>query len=57
VPGREIYSITPEQTALWQKSAEFLTKQWSDDVRKVGGDPDAIMKELRTALGEAKAGF
>jgi len=57
VPGREIYSITPEQTALWQKSAEFLTKQWGDDVRKAGGDPDTIMKELRTALSQANAGF
>ena len=57
VPGREIYSITPEQTALWQKSAEFLTKQWGDDVRKAGGDPDTIMKELRTALNQANAGF
>ena len=31
----------------WKASGEPLFKQWADDVRKVGGDPDAIMKDLK----------
>ncbi|MGZ5864933.1 MAG: TRAP transporter substrate-binding protein, partial [Xanthobacteraceae bacterium] len=49
-PGREMYTITDAQTEEWKKSVEPVYKQWADDVRKVGGDADAIMKELRTAL-------
>ena len=48
---------TPEQIAEWKKSGEPLQKQWADSVRKAGGDPDAIMKELRTSLDQEKASF
>jgi TRAP-type transport system periplasmic protein len=54
---REMYSATAEQTELWKKSAEPVFKQWSDSVRKVGADPDAILKELRTALAQYNAGM
>ena len=54
---REIYSITAQQTEEWKQSAQFLYKQWANDVRKAGGDPDAIMKELQTALVQFNAGF
>ena len=57
VPNREIYSITAQQTEEWKQSAQFLYKQWADDVRKAGSDPDAIMKELQTALVQFNAGF
>jgi TRAP-type C4-dicarboxylate transport system substrate-binding protein len=57
VPDREIYSISPAQTEEWKKSAEFLYKQWTDDVRKTGVDPDTAMKELRALLSENKGGF
>ena len=30
--------------------AEPLQKTWADAVRKVGGDPDAIMGELHTQI-------
>ncbi len=54
---RDMYSTTAEQTELWKKSAEPVFKQWSDSVRKVNADPDTILKELRTALGQYKAGM
>ena len=57
MPDHEVYSVTPEQLAEWKKSGEPLIKQWADGVRKVGGDPDAIMKELRTALDQEKASY
>jgi len=57
VPGREIYSVSSEQADEWKKSSEPVYKQWADDVRKAGGDPDMVMKELKEALAEFKAGF
>jgi TRAP-type C4-dicarboxylate transport system substrate-binding protein len=56
-PGREMYSTTDEQTALWKKSAEPVFKKWADDVRKVGQDPDKLLSELRTALAQYNAGL
>ena len=54
--GRSIRSPA-QQTEEWKQSAQFLYKQWANDVRKAGGDPDAIMKELQTALVQFNAGF
>ncbi len=56
-PGRETYTITAEQTEEWKKSAEPVYKQWADDVKKVGGDGDTVMKELQAALAQYKGGF
>jgi TRAP-type C4-dicarboxylate transport system substrate-binding protein len=55
--GHEIYSVTDAQVKEWKASAEPLHKQWADGVRKVGGDPDVIMKELRAALDQYKASY
>jgi TRAP-type C4-dicarboxylate transport system substrate-binding protein len=55
--GREVYSITSAQLDEWKKSTEPLHKQWADSVRKVGGDPDTIMKELKAALDQYKASY
>src|SRR5207302_187910 len=41
----------------WKKSAEPLEKQWAENVRKAGGDPDTIMKELKQSLAQYKAGY
>jgi TRAP-type C4-dicarboxylate transport system substrate-binding protein len=57
MPGREVYQITPEQLAEWKKSAEPLKEVWADNVRKAGGDPDTIMKELKAALDQYKAAY
>ena len=53
--GHEVYSLTPDQAAAWKKAAEPLQKSWADNVRKVGGEPDAIMKELRTQIDKYHA--
>ncbi|MBN9461687.1 MAG: TRAP transporter substrate-binding protein [Burkholderiales bacterium] len=49
-PGHEVYTISPEQTAMWKKAALPLHKTWADNVRKVGIDPDKAMKELEASL-------
>ena len=57
MPDHEIYPITAEQLAEWKKSAEPLHQVWAEAVKKVGGDPDTIMKELRAELAANKAGY
>src|SRR6202453_2293579 len=53
--GQEVYSLTAEQTALWQKASEPLVKTWGDGVRKAGVDPDAALSELRASLAKYNA--
>jgi TRAP-type C4-dicarboxylate transport system substrate-binding protein len=55
--GQDVYKITPEQLAEWKKSAEPLHRKWAADVKKAGGDPDAIMKDLHSALAKYNAGY
>lgn len=56
-PAHEVYPLTPEQLAEWKKAAEPLQKAWSDNVKKAGGDPDAIMKELKDSLAKFNAAY
>jgi TRAP-type C4-dicarboxylate transport system substrate-binding protein len=56
-PGHEVYPLTPAQVAEWKKSAEPLEKNWADNVKKAGGDPDTMMKELKAELVKYKAAF
>jgi TRAP-type C4-dicarboxylate transport system substrate-binding protein len=53
--GQEVYSLTPEQTALWKKVSEPLIKTWSDSVRKTGVEPDAALTGLRASLAKYNA--
>jgi TRAP-type C4-dicarboxylate transport system substrate-binding protein len=53
--GHEVYSLNADQVAAWKKASEPLQKQWEDGVRKAGGNPDAVMKELQAALDKYKA--
>ena len=55
--GHEVYPITDEQLAEWRKAAEPVVKTWADNVKKAGGDPDAIMKELKAALAQVQRGL
>ena len=57
MPGHEVYTITPAQLDEWKKSAEPLRQKWSDDVKKAGGDPDAIWKDLTATLAQYKASY
>jgi TRAP-type C4-dicarboxylate transport system substrate-binding protein len=56
-PAHEVYTISAEQLAEWRKSAEPLQAAWAANVRKAGGDPDAVMKELQAALAQYKAAY
>jgi TRAP-type C4-dicarboxylate transport system substrate-binding protein len=56
-PEHEVYKITDAQLDAWKKSAEPLKLKWAADVKKAGGDPDAIWKELQASLTQYSAGF
>jgi TRAP-type C4-dicarboxylate transport system substrate-binding protein len=56
-PAHEVYTISNEQLDEWKKAAEPLQAAWAANVKKVGGDPDIIMKELKTALQQYNAAY
>jgi TRAP-type C4-dicarboxylate transport system substrate-binding protein len=53
--GHEVYPLSADQVAAWKKAAEPLQKSWADNVRKAGGNPDEVMKELRAEIDKFKA--
>jgi len=55
--GHDVYTISNEQLAEWKKAAEPLERAWGDNVKKAGGDPDAIMKELKAAIAKYNAAY
>jgi TRAP-type C4-dicarboxylate transport system substrate-binding protein len=55
--GQEVYEPSAAQVAEWKKAAEPLEKTWADNVKKAGGDPDTIMKELKAQLAKDKAAY
>jgi len=55
--GHEVYEPSAAQVAEWKKAAQPLEKTWADNVKKAGGDPDTIMKELKAQLVEDKAAY
>ena len=57
MPGHEVYPLTAEQLAAWRKSAEPAIAAWEASVRKAGGDPKAILDDLRKTLTERKSAY
>ena len=53
--AHEVYPISAEQLAEWKKAAEPLKAVWADNVRKTGGNPDAVYEELKAALAKHNA--
>jgi len=55
--GHEVYEISPAQVAEWKKAAEPLHQSWAANVKKAGGNPDAVMKDLQAELKKYKAAY
>jgi len=55
--GHEVYTISDAQLAEWKLAAQPVVQAWSESVRKVGGDPDAMLKELRDTLAKYNAAY
>jgi TRAP-type C4-dicarboxylate transport system substrate-binding protein len=55
--AHEVYAISAEQLAEWKKAAEPLKAVWADNVKKAGGNPDAIYDELKASLAKFSAAY
>ncbi len=55
--GHETYKLEPAQLDAWKKTAEPLRERWATDVKKAGGDADAIWKDLQDKITAAGAGL
>jgi len=57
MPGHELVKPNAEQIAQWRKAVLPLEQQWSNDARKSGYDPEAVLGNLKKALANRKALF
>jgi TRAP-type C4-dicarboxylate transport system substrate-binding protein len=55
--GHEVYPLTADQLAEWQKAVKPLHDNWAEAVKKAGGDPVAIDADLQAALKKYEAGI
>lgn len=55
--GQEVYPLTPEQLAAWRKSAEPIVDAWEADVKKAGGDPKAILEDLKKTIAQHNSSY
>ena len=56
-PAHEVYPLSAAQLDEWKKAAAPLQQTWADNVKKAGGNPDAIMKELKDSLAKYNAAY
>jgi TRAP-type C4-dicarboxylate transport system substrate-binding protein len=55
--GHDVYGISPDQVDQWRRAAEPLQAVWAEGVRKVGGNPDALMQDLKAELAKFQAAY
>lgn len=53
--GHTIVSLKPDEIAAWKASAAPVVRQWGDEMRKAGHDPDKVLGDLKKTLGKYKA--
>ena len=56
-PAHEVYSISQDQLNEWRKAAEGVVTTWAEGVKKAGGDPDAILKDLKATLAKHNSAY
>jgi TRAP-type C4-dicarboxylate transport system substrate-binding protein len=56
-PSREVYRLTDAELAEWRKASAPLQDAWARNVKRAGGDPDEILKELKDSLANHKSAF
>jgi len=55
--GHEVYALSPDQLAAWKKSAEPIYENWAADVKKAGGDPKAILDDLKATVAKHNSSY
>jgi TRAP-type C4-dicarboxylate transport system substrate-binding protein len=56
-PDHEVYSLTDAQLDQWKAAAAPVVQSWSASVKKAGGDPDAVLKNLKDDLVKANSSY
>ncbi|MDX3805646.1 TRAP transporter substrate-binding protein [Bosea thiooxidans] len=56
-PGHEVVKLDAAQIDAWRTAVKPLQERWAETVKKGGGDPEAILGELKARLTEAQASF
>ncbi len=56
-PAHEVYSLSQDQLNEWRKAAEGVVTTWAEGVKKAGGDPDAILKDLKATLAKRNSAY
>jgi hypothetical protein len=56
-PGHEVYPLTDSQLGEWKAAAGPVVQTWADAVKKVGGNPDTVLKELKASLAKYDAAY
>jgi len=56
-PDHEVYPLTDAQLGQWKAAAVPVVQTWSAAVKKVGGDPDAILNSLKTELAKSNSSY
>lgn len=54
-PEHEVYSPTPDETALWRDAALNIIQEWKTDVKSV--DPEKALEQYREALERNNAKY
>jgi TRAP-type C4-dicarboxylate transport system substrate-binding protein len=55
--GHEVYKLTDDQLAQWEKAVQPLHASWAESVKKAGGDPAAIAADLQAIVTKYGAGL
>jgi len=56
-PGHEVYTLTGAQLNEWKAAAVPVVQSWSAAVKKVGADPDAVLKGLKDELAKSNSAY
>ena len=56
-PDHEVYTISDAQLDQWKAAGGPVVKTWADAVRKVGANPDAVLKDFKSELTKYNSGY
>jgi TRAP-type transport system periplasmic protein len=55
LPGHELVRLGADQLETWRKAVAPVVSQWSNDVKRTGAEPVAVLDALKQSLNRYKA--
>jgi TRAP-type C4-dicarboxylate transport system substrate-binding protein len=55
LPGHELVHLGADQLGAWRKAVAPVVSQWSNDVKRTGAEPVAVLDALKQSLNHYKA--